>query len=70
MLIFVAIQAQQFPIAAITGVIIVIEILMMHGQLTQPFAAELPTTSCTDPGVDFEGSFAIGALAFFQLTAP
>ena len=54
-LVIVAIEAQQFPIAAILGVVVMVHVLMVNRQLTQVLMIKLPTAAAADPGVELEG---------------
>jgi len=48
------IDAEQFPVAAVGRIIVVIVILMMKRQLSESFAIEFPGAAGTDPGKQFE----------------
>ena len=51
MLVFVAVNAQQLPIAAVARIVVVVVILVMHRELAQPLAGEFARASRSDPGV-------------------
>src|SRR2546423_92625 len=54
MLVLVAVDAQQFPVAAVGRIIVVIAILVMHGELAQALAFELAAAARADAGEDLE----------------
>ena len=59
-LVVVAIDAQQFPVAAISRVVVVVVIAMMNGQFAQVGLGEFSGTAPADPRADLEGTRAIG----------
>jgi len=58
-LVVVAIDAQQFPVASIGRVEIVIVVPMVHGQLLQVGPRELPTATAADPRIHLQRPLAI-----------
>src|SRR5512134_613910 len=58
-----AIQAQQFPIAAVGRVVVVIVVAVMDSQFAHICARELTGAAPTDPRVDFQGPFPITLFA-------
>ena len=50
MLIIVAIYAEQFPVATVGRIVVVIMVLMVDRKLSQPFPLELSTAAATNPG--------------------
>jgi hypothetical protein len=62
-LIVVAIEAEEFPVAAVRRVVVVIHVLMVNRQLPQIFVAEVAATPTTDPGVELEGLIAVAQSA-------
>ena len=50
-----AVDAKQFPVAAVLRVIIMIMIFVMNSQLSQALTTELAPAAGTDPGMDLEG---------------
>ena len=66
MFVVMAINAQQFPIAAIGWVVVVVVVAMVHGQFAQIGVGEFPSAATADPRIDLEGFFAV---AFFTLVA-
>jgi hypothetical protein len=46
--VLVAIQAEQFPVAAIWWIVVVVMVLMMDREFTQFLALKLPPASCAD----------------------
>ena len=63
MLVVMAVKAQQFPIAAIRRVVVVVVIAMMDGELAQVGAREFPRTPTADPWIDLQRllTIALGA---------
>jgi hypothetical protein len=55
----VAVQTEQFPVAAIRWVIVVIVIAVVNGQLTQIGAGEHSSAAATDPRIDPQRSLTI-----------
>jgi len=50
MLIVVTVEAEQLPVAAVRGIVVMVVVLMMDRQLTQLLAVKFPATMGTDPG--------------------
>jgi hypothetical protein len=65
-LIFMTIDTQIFPVAAVEWVIIMVVVLVVHSQKVQIFVGELSTTTGTYPGMDFQGLLPVG---LFMLVA-
>lgn len=63
MLVVVAVQAQQLPVAAVGRVVVVIMVAVMHGQLLHVGAREFAHAAPADPRIHFQGTFAVAALA-------
>ena len=57
------VQAEQFPIAAIGRVVIVVVVAMMHRELVQVIAREFTRAAATNPRINLEGSLPIAPLA-------
>ena len=55
MFVVVAVKTEQFPVAAIARVIVVIVILVMHRQLAHVLPCELSGAAAADPRVDLQG---------------
>ena len=64
MLVVVAVDAQQLPVAAVGRIVHVIMVFMMDRQLPQFFAGEIPAAFCADPREDLQGPFSV--LNFFR----
>ena len=58
-----AIQAQQFPVAAIRRIIVVIVVFVVNRQFAQARAGKLAVASPAYPRKQFERPFAIGRFA-------
>jgi hypothetical protein len=50
-LVVVAVEAEQLPIAAIGGIIVVVVVLVMDRDLAQLLAAKFTAAPGTDPGI-------------------
>jgi len=50
-----AIDTEQFPVATVRRVVVMVVISMVHCQLPQIGAGEFPPTAATDPGIELEG---------------
>jgi hypothetical protein len=61
-LIVMTIETQQFPIAAVGGIIIVVVILVMDRELTKSLACKFAPASRTDPRENLERSLPIHLL--------
>lgn len=66
--IVVAVDAQQFPIASVGRVVVVIVVLVMDSELLEFFARKLPTADAADPWKQFEGLLSIGLFTPCLLT--
>ena len=62
-LVVMAVQAEQFPVAAVGGIVLVVVIAVMHGQLAQVAAVELAGAAAADPGIDIQGLLPISLFA-------
>src|SRR5208283_5769083 len=59
-LLVMTLEAQQFPIAAIRRIIVVIVVLVMDGKIAKSFTCEFTAAPGTDVGENVEGSVSIG----------
>src|SRR3990172_1763596 len=59
-LVLVAVDAQQFPVRAVGRIVVVVAVLVVHGQLAQPRAGEFACATHADPRQDLERRFAVG----------
>lgn len=69
MLIVMAIQTQQFPVAAVGRVVVVIVIAVVDGQFAQIGAVEFAGAAAAYPWVDLECLLAIALVAEFGRAA-
>jgi hypothetical protein len=69
MLVLVAVDAEQLPVAAIQRIVIVIMILMVNREFAQAHAGELAGAAAADPRIEFERAFAIGGFALAAVPA-
>src|ERR1051326_379510 len=60
-LVLVAVHAQQLPVAAVGRIVVVVAVLVVHGELAHALAAELARAAAADPRQDLEGLLAVGA---------
>jgi hypothetical protein len=61
-----AVDAQQLPVASVGGIVVVVVIAMMHGQLTQFFPFKLTATAPAHMRIHFQSLLAITSLAFLR----
>ena len=69
MLIVVAIVAEQFPVAAVRGVVIVVVVFVVNGKLAKSFAFEFSAAAATDWREHLERLFAISPHPLFLFAA-
>ena len=55
MFIVMAIQAEQFPVAAVGRIVVVIMVSVVNSQFAKVFVVKLPGATPTYPGVKFQG---------------
>ncbi len=67
--IVVAVEAEQFPVAAVGWVVPMIVVAVMYGEFAQVAAGEFAGATTADPGVDFQGLLAITLFAGVCLAA-
>ena len=65
----VTVQAQQFPVAAIRWVVVVIVVTVMNGQLTKIGVCEFAAAATADPWIDLERLLAVALRARFGIAA-
>src|SRR5688500_15409213 len=53
-LVVVAIQAEQLPVAAVGRIVVVVVVAVMDGALAQVLAREFPGATSADPGIDLQ----------------
>jgi len=58
-----AVQAQQFPVAAIERIVVVIVVAVMNGKLAQVGAREFAPAATADPWINLECSLSITLFA-------
>ncbi len=54
-----AVEAKQFPIAAVGRIVVVVVVAVMHGQFAQVGDGEFAGAAAADPRVDFQGALAV-----------
>ena len=69
MLVLVAVDAEQFPVAAIQRIVVVVVVFVVHGQLAQAHTRKLACASPADPGKQFERALAVSRLALVAVPA-
>src|SRR5687767_2167378 len=60
-LVLMAVDAEQLPVAAVGRIVVVVAVLVVHGELAQPLAAEFARAAAADPRQDLERLLAIRA---------
>lgn len=68
MFVVMAIKTEQFPVAAIGRVVIVIVVAMVHGELLQILARKLTLAAPANPWIQLKRLLAIGKLALLAVT--
>ena len=68
-LVVMAVQAQQFPVAAIGRVVVVIVVPVMYGQLTKVGVCEFARAATADPRIDLERLLSVTLFALCSSTA-
>jgi hypothetical protein len=58
------VDAQQFPVTTIGGIIVMVVIAMMNGQFPQAFPVEFARATTTNPGIHFKRP---GTVTLFSL---
>jgi hypothetical protein len=67
MFVVMAIQTQQFPVAAIARIVVVIMIAMVNSELTKVLVVEFSSASATNPWVKLQSLFPVTALALIHV---
>ena len=68
-LIVVAVETEQFPVAPIRRIVVVVMVLVMDRELVEFLAVKFAAAMRTDPGKQFERSLSM-ALVLMRLVAP
>jgi hypothetical protein len=61
-LIVVAVETEQFPIATVRRIMVMVVVLVMDRELTQLLTVKLTPAMSANPGKHFERSFPVGLL--------
>jgi hypothetical protein len=69
MLVLVAIDAEQFPVAAVGGIVVVIMIDMMDREFPEPLSFEFPATAAAHRGKEFQRPCPVSRLTFLLFLA-
>jgi len=67
--VFMAVKAQQFPVASVRRIVVMIVVFMVHGEFAQTLAAELSATTAANLWEKFKGAFPVTVLPFLLDTA-
>src|SRR3990167_5607807 len=59
-LVLVAVDAQQLPVRAVGRIVVVVAVLVVHGQLAQSRGRKFPRAARADPGQELERLLAVG----------
>jgi hypothetical protein len=68
-LIVVAVETEQLPVASIRRIVVVVMVLVMDRELVEFLAVKFAAAMRTDPGIQFEGPLSM-ALVLMRLVAP
>ena len=66
MLVVVTVEAQEFPVAAVGRVVVVVVIAMVYGKFSHCRLRELPSATPADPGVQPES---LGPVTLFSFSS-
>jgi hypothetical protein len=69
-LVVVAVEAQELPVAAVGRVVVVVVVLVMDRQLVQSGTAELSRATRADPRIELQRLLAVGLLALGLVASP
>ncbi len=69
MLVIMAVETEEFPVAAIRRIIVVVMILVVDGQLPQTFAFERTSATCADVRENTQSPLAVAVLAFCNVAS-
>ena len=61
-LIVVTIETQQFPVAAVGWIVIVVVVLVVYRKFTKLFTGKFSSATCAYPGINLECSFPVSLL--------
>lgn len=64
MLVIVTVEAEQLPVTTVRGVMMMVVVLVMDGELTQLFAFKFSSAVRADPREYFQRACAVGLLVF------
>jgi hypothetical protein len=67
-LIVVTVETEQFPVAPVWRIVIVVVILVMDRELVKRFAVKLASAMCTDPRKYFERVLSMGLVSLRLVT--
>lgn len=63
MLVIVAVDAEQFPVAAVGGIVVVVVVDMVHGEFAELFSFEFTGAASAHQREQFQGLFPVSRLA-------
>ncbi len=69
MLIVMTVDTEEFPVAAIGGIIVMIVVTVVNGQLDQILRVELARAATAYPGIHLQRPAAVTLLPFFARNA-
>src|SRR5262245_29349597 len=67
-LVLVAVDAEEFPVAAVGRIVVVVAILVVDGQLAQALRRKFARAAGADPGQELEGLLAVGHAGIMRET--
>jgi hypothetical protein len=65
--VIVAVNAKQFPVAAVGRIMVVVEILVVNGEFLDSLASEFAAASCADVREQLQRPQAVICLSFFDI---
>ena len=63
MLVIVAVDAEQFPVAAVGGIVVVVMVDVVHGEFAEFFPLEFTGAAAAHQREKFQGLFPVSRLA-------
>jgi hypothetical protein len=65
----VAIEAEEFPVAAVGGVVVMVVVFVVDGEFLESFTFEFAAAACAEMREEFECAFAVAFFAFALFAA-
>ncbi len=69
MFVVVAVEAQQLPVAAVTGIVVMVVVLVVDGEFAHPLSAEFPRAGAADVREQLECLLPVAPFALLAVSA-